>query len=230
MRNKITITIILIITLLIILLYLVNKYVSPILNTFASSETVNISTIIINESVREVSKNINEDIIKVVTNDEGVITSVDFDIPTINDTLYDVTKSIIKNFRNIETKNVSASVELLKKYDKIIYKVPVGVIFGNSILSNFGPNIEAGASLIGDVTSDVKTVITPYGINNSLIKIYVRVNVSSMIILPFKSNKISNSSEVLIGMKIVQGIVPEYYGEGLSNVTPLVRNDVNVLE
>ena len=230
MKNKIIVTIVIIVLLIILMLKLIDKYVSPILYTLASSETVNLTTILINESVRVYSKNISEDIIKVNMNNEGIINSVDFDIPKINDSLYLVTESIVKTFRDIETSSVNTNVELLKKYDNIIYRIPLGVVFGNSILSNVGPNIEVGASLIGEVTSDIRTEVVPYGINNSLIKVYVRVNLSSMIILPFKSEKVSNSSEVLIGMKMVQGVVPDYYGSMLSSVSPLVRNDTSVLE
>ena len=230
MKRKIIITILIILSVTIFLLRLIDKYVSPILYELASSETKNLTTILINESVRNNSKNIGEDIINVNTNKDGVISSIDFNIPKINSSLYDITNDIIVNFRDIETNNVNTNIELLKKYDNIIYRIPIGVIFGNSILSSLGPKIPISASLIGEVKSNVKTDITPYGINNSLVKIYVSVESSSMIILPFTSKRYTNNVDVLIGMKMIQGVVPEYYGSMLSSVSPLVKSNVDVLE
>lgn len=223
-KNMLMFTILLIFIIVFCLFKIINKYLNPILLSISESETINLSTILINESVRNNTKNLENDVIKTVMDSEGNIIGIDFDIIKINNSLYNITNNIQNNFKLIENKSMLTNKELLSKYDTIIYDIPFGVILGNSILANLGPTIPVGASLIGEVTSDVKSEVIPYGINNSLIKIYVEVNLSSMIVLPFQSKKINNNSKILIGMKVIEGKIPNYYGNIITNTTPLVSN------
>ena len=47
-----------------------------------------------------------------------------------------------------------------------IYYIPLGVVTGNCILSNFGPKVPVKMSVIGNVDSDLKTKLEDSGINN----------------------------------------------------------------
>ena len=72
-------------------------------------------------------------------------------------------------------------------------------------------------NLIGDVITDVDTNLKSYGINNALVNIDVNVTVSIKVILPFKSNTISTTTNIPIAMKLIQGEVPNYYYSPLTS-------------
>lgn len=210
-----------------VFLKLVDKALVPILHNYAESETITLITLLINESIKNYSNSdfINESI-KTVTNSNNEIISIDFDTLSINRSLYEITENIQYNLKSIENKKsvLPTKYEIFDEEGRIIYFIPMGVLMGNSILSNIGPKIPVSASVIGDVISNLRTETSSYGINNSLIKIYVDIDVSAMMVLPFTSKRFNIKNEVLIGMKVVQGSVPEYYGSSLMTNTPLVTS------
>ena len=97
----------------------------------------------------------------------------------------------------------------------IITKIPLGVITGNSLLSNLGPTIPIRLHYVGDVNSNITTEITPYGINNAMVKIGVNLQVTAQIILPFSTEKMALECDIPLSIKMIQGSVPNYYGSGL---------------
>ena len=72
---------------------------------------------------------------------------------------------------------------LLKK--GIIYEIPMGLVSSNVFLSNLGPKVPLKLFLVGDVTSNITSKVTEYGINNALLEIGVNVEVTTKINLPF---------------------------------------------
>ena len=80
----------------------------------------------------------------------------------------------------------------------IIYEVPVGVVFGNSLLSNIGPKIPVKIKYSGNVSLDIKTRVSEYGLNSALIEVYVLVEVTQRTILPFQSKDIKYHLKYLL--------------------------------
>jgi len=97
----------------------------------------------------------------------------------------------------------------------IIAKIPIGVITKNSLLANIGPEIPIRLHYVGDVNSNITTEITPYGINNALVKIGVKLEMTAQIILPFLTDKMVLNCDIPLAIKMIQGTVPNYYGSGL---------------
>ena len=75
-------------------------------------------------------------------------------------------------------------------------------------------------SLVGDIISSIKTDITNYGINNVLVEIKIKVTITEMVLLPITSNEIIVETEIPIAIKLIQGIVPDYYFNTSSNNSP----------
>ena len=61
------------------------------------------------------------------------------------------------------------------------------------------------------VNPSIETKVTEYGINNSLVEVSININSSIRMILPLKSEEIEVKVLVPITVKIIQGLVPEYY-------------------
>ena len=215
-----------------LLKYLSNQ-VSPVMFEYAKTEAKKISSIVINEAVAKyITEKIDPDeLFNITKDDNGEIKSVDFNAQAINKQLTKATTSIQQEMKKIE--NGKADELEFKKYifpdydekdlkDGIIYRFSLGSLWNSNILYTFGPKIPVKINLIGDVTSNVKTEIKNYGINNALIQVYVNLKVTEKIILPFFNKDVTINTKIPVAMKLVTGTVPNYYVSGENSQTPLV--------
>lgn len=227
-RNKITIIIILLLISILVVFKIFNRFAKPIFMTYAKSETKKLATLIINNAVsKQVSENLTVDNLFNITNDKnGNITSINFNSVIVNKVLTTTTSSVELNLRYIQNGQVDLLEipnDVLISYDKeklkkgIVYEMPFGVIFNNSILTNISPKIPVKLNLIGSITSQIDTKITNYGINNALIEVYINLELDLQVILPFVSDKTTVKTSVPVAIKLIQGSVPNYYSNGLSS-------------
>lgn len=201
---------------------IINKKVTPILMEYAETECTKLATLIITQAVdNEVFANIEtNDLFDIEKDSNNNIKTIDFNSVKINKMLNLITNSIREYLEELEEGNIE-KLEVNKiifdnyKYDNlkkgIIYEIPSGIIFNNSILSNLGPRVPVRMNLVGDIETNVETSVTSYGINNALLEIIVNVKVSLKVILPFSSKNITTTTDIPIALKMVSGEVPSYY-------------------
>lgn len=204
----------------------ISQKITPILLETAELEISKFSTIVINKAIAQVLEDkINTDeLFDTIMNDNGEIQTIDFNPIIVNQVLNIATSVVQNNLKLLEEGNLDNigiydmdlpedRIEDLKK--GIIVTVPIGVIFDNTILSNIGPSIPIRLHYIGDVSSNITTKINQYGINNAMVEIGVKLEMTAQIILPFIIDKITIECEIPLAIKIIQGSVPNYYGNGL---------------
>lgn len=195
---------------------LINEFTVKSKNTLedmANNKTNELSTIIINESIKEIIINSSlQSIINIIRNDNNEITNIDLNTTQANKILYDVSYSIMKNIDNIENNNIkNLKIEYFDKKDNI-FKVPFGIIHNIPILTLLGPNIPFKISILGNTSNELITEVKEYGINNSIIELRIKCIINLQIILPFKSKVIKNEKSILLSSQVIQGQVPDYYG------------------
>ena len=225
-KNLLALTLLISITSVLYLLNLLNKSISPILLETAELEVNKISTIVVNKAIAQVLEDkINTDeLFSTITSQNGDIQTIDFNPIIVNQVLNVATSVVQNNLKLLEQGNLDNigiydmdlpedRVEKLKK--GIVTTVPFGVIFKNSILSNLGPSIPIRLHYIGDVNSNIVTKITQYGINNALVEVGVKLEMTAQIILPFITKKLVLECDIPLAIKMIQGSVPNYYGSGL---------------
>lgn len=226
--NIVVIIILLVIIAVFICFRIINKKIKPVLLNIAESETKKLATLVINDAIgKQLASDLTIDnLFEMTTDKNGNITSIDFNSVIVNKVLTTTTSTAILNIKYIE----EGKVELLDlpdsvmiSYDEkdlkkgIIYSIPSGAIFGNTILANVGPKIPVRLNLIGSVTSGMNTKITNYGINNALIEVYVDLSVDLEVILPLMTDRIVVKTSIPVAIKLVQGNIPEYYSNALSS-------------
>ncbi len=225
-KNLFIITFILVIVTVIYFLNFISDRITPILFETAELEIGKFSTIIVNKAIAQVLEDkINtEELFDTITSNNGEIQTVDFNPIIVNQVLNIATSVVQNHLKLLEEGDLDAigiydmdlpedRIENLKK--GIITTIPMGAITKNSLLSNIGPNIPIRLHYIGDVNSNITTKITQYGINNALVEIGVKLQMTAQIILPFMTDKMVLNCDIPIAIKMIQGTVPNYYGSGL---------------
>lgn len=228
--NRFMVILLLVIMTTFLLIYFFNKKATPILMDYAVLETKKLATIIINRAVsKQVASEIElNELIITEKNSNNEIQSIDFNPYIVNKVLNSVTNTIQLNLKWLEEgkvdmielpENVTMNNENLNK--GIIYEIPIGSVTNNSFIANLGPKIPVRLHLVGSVECGVQTKVKDYGINNAIIEIVVNAKVSEQVVLPFKSEVITISTDIPVAIKIIEGKVPEYYSSGLNNNSSL---------
>lgn len=224
--NLLFITLLLCFVGVIVFLKFINGKFTPILLETAELEVSKFSTIVINKAIAQVLEDkINTDnLFETVIDNNGQIQTIDFNPVIVNQVLNVATTVVQNNLKLLEDGNLdnigiydmNLDIDKLNDLEEgIITKVPLLAITNNSLLSNIGPKIPIRLHYIGDVTSNITTSITSYGINNALVNVGVKLEITAQIILPFTTKKMSLECEIPLAIKVIQGSVPSYYGSGL---------------
>ena len=183
-----------------------------ILFEYAKKESIQISTILINKALYEVTFNNNYDnFIKINKTNEDIL-DINLDNKRVNELLFLVNENILKNINSLESGNYGdLDIEYLDE-SNFIFNVPIGVIYNMPILVGIGPKIPFKIDIIGNTNNSIYTNVKDYGINNSIIEIILNINMNIQIILPFTSKQIEINKDIPLDTKIIEGKVPTYYG------------------
>lgn len=221
-KDKILIIILIVIITVVFSINLIGKKITPILMIYAEKKAKSIATIMITEAVNnnvfnDMSKN---DLFIETKDQDGNIISTDFNPVIVNKILNKITIYVQNYLEQLESgriEELELSSTILSSYDLeklkkgVIYEIPSGIVFNNSLISNLGPKIPVKINLNGDVITDIKTEVEGYGINNALIKVSVNIKVYMQVIIPFKTKEIVVETNIPVVMKLVKGSVPSYY-------------------
>ena len=215
--NLLIFSFVLVFIIIILLFKIINERINPILFDYATLESRKFASIIINKAIEKnvATDLVIEDLYIVSKKENNEITSVDFNPAIVNKVLTKVTSSVQMNLKNLEEGNLDlleASDDVLIYYDKenlkkgIIFRIPSGIVFNNSLLTNIGPKIPVRFTLVGDVLSGINTKVTNYGINNALLEVSVNIKLTLKVILPISTKEVNVETNVPIVIKMIQGI------------------------
>lgn len=204
-------------------LFLINdmgKKLNKQLYTYVNDESKRLASNIVNYSIHEaIEKNITDDLFEITKNKTGEIELLDYNTKEVNKLLKIVNKKIQKELLDLEEGNIqnfslSSSIRhgsIYKIKEGIICEIPLGILKNNTFYSNFGPIIPIKMSFLGEVKSKIETTITPYGFNSLVLEVTMHTEVEQRITMPTSSKKTTLKIESPLTLKIIQGIVPEYY-------------------
>ncbi len=175
-----------------------------------------------NVGLKEVNELIKSNELYVINkNNKGEIESIDFNTALLNEALLNVAKNSRKRLKEIELEqNFPEEFYINTKNKKIkngiVFEVPLGLFSNNVFFNSFGPKIPIKVNYLGNVSLDVKSRVTNYGINNALVEIYVYIEVIQEVVIPFQTKEEVISSEIPIIIQVVKGNNFSYIN-GLNN-------------
>lgn len=182
--------------------YILGKNLNYYYLNYSENEASRIITNSISKAIDDrVLKEIkNNDFYTIVRNKNDEIEMIDYNSYLVNIFLRDITNNVTKYLADEEEKTNNAS-----------FYIPAGSIFQNPLLNNRGPKIPVRMELVGSVLTGVNSKVIDYGINNSLIEIFVHIEVNEKVILPVTSKNITIVNDIPISYKIIKGKIPSYY-------------------
>ena len=205
--------------------------VAPVILKYSETEIKRLMFLVINKSVGEVIKEFDSnDLFDVKYNGEGEVVLVDFDSKKSSIVLGNITNLIEYYLKGIKDGDVDVvkeyyddyEINLLKK--GIIEEIPFGIVFNSSYLNNIGPKIPVRISFTRDIETGFSTDVVEYGINNALLKLNVNITMNVRVILPIISDNVKTNFTVPITMKVIQGKIPNYYMDGFTTNSNIVRD------
>jgi sporulation protein YunB len=200
--------------------WIVNVQIKSALMNIAEFEASKVATTIIHTAVEEeiLTKSEQDNLVVVDKNNDGNITSVQFNQRAVHAAKKRVTDNITAKLGEIERNNFHDITTPTKRDSGIVYEIPLGVVTGNAILSTLGPNIPVQYFLLGDVFTDVKSTSKEIGINGAVHEIEIYVEVSVQVVIPFATDIAIAKNTIPIMSISERGDVPQYYnGNGKSN-------------
>lgn len=212
-RNKSLIRYICFLVVLIILIAFVLKIddrLRYITNNYAQNKAKILANTVINQTV---SKYLEEneisysDLIMINSNEEGRVTSVEFD--TI-----ELTK--------LKSGIISQVQENINGSDAIVLEVPIGTVTGNQYLNNRGPKIRIELQISSAVYSKISSKFVSAGINQTLHQITLDIVADVHYIMPWYRSKGSFETDFMLAETIIVGEVPDAY----TNVIESVGSDM----
>lgn len=90
-------------------------------------------------------------------------------------------------------------------------ELPIGYIISPAIFANKGPKIKVEIRPIGAYSADVYTEVSSYGINNSLIEVYLLVTIDIEALIPLQTKNFVSQTKIYLISQVIQGVVPNYY-------------------
>ena len=223
--TKISTIIVLVVLIVYFFISYAGKKVLPILMKQAQIDCKKMAILIIKNSLNDdVLSILDDNLYTVIQNNNGEIQTIDFNPLVVNKFLTKTTNVVAENLRNLEKGNIdnisfleSENFNIKNLKNGVISEIPMGIISNNVLLSNLGPKIPVKLNLVGNVISSVETKVRNYGINSALIEIYAKVEVTEEVIIPFQTKTIKITNNIPVGIKIINGTVPNYYGSGRLN-------------
>ncbi|OKL37729.1 sporulation protein YunB [Domibacillus mangrovi] len=219
MRHRVMMTVLLFIIGLLFIFWLINRNLQPLLLNYADAQTEKIASMVLQKAIsKEITDNL--DIKDIMITDKGEGGATTFNAQVINKVLAEVTELAEANLDEAEAgdlkelekmSGVDIDAKRTAQGDGIAYSIPLGQITNNAILGNLGPRIPIRFHAIGDVTSNVKTKVEPFGINSAYVEVYIELEVNVKVIVPFASDMKIVKQTLPVAMGLVHGKVPNYY-------------------
>jgi len=205
------------------------KLLNPILINYLNLEVERVTSNVIRTAVNDVlSTEKQSNLVKVIKNDKNEVEMIDYDTQQVNLLLKKVNTVVFEKLKKMEEGNIGdfplSSALLGGRYQGvesgIVCEIPVGIFTNNGFLNNLGPIIPIKMSFLGQVNSNLRTKTTSYGINNLYLELTIQIDVKERISLPKSSKDVTISIEAPLSVKVISGVVPEYYGGVVDKISP----------
>lgn len=221
-RHKIPRIIIIILTIIFLILYFVIKItreLTPKINDVVIKITDNnVNNFLQTGFTKEIMTKLDIDKIININIYNKEIISVDYKLDNVYQLLGDTINNLYSNLYELKINNQYYD------YKTSTYNIPIGYLTDNVLFTNIGPKIKCKVELINKINVNFKTQIKNYGINNSLMELYLVIETQNKIINPLSDQEFKEEYEILIGSRMIIGKIPDYYNGVIESSSSIVSS------
>lgn len=198
LKYKIIASLIIIATIIITCFLYLDREIAPTVQAIGELKAQEITTRAINESISLVLKQeLNyQDLISVREDEEGNITMMQANTFLMNKVASDVALTIQEHLKQIKITSD---------------RIPIGNALGSQLLAQYGPKLKLTVTPLGMVDVNFGTEFEQSGINQTRHRIYLIINTSVRVIVPFSSNTINVTTYFPVAETVIVGKVPQNY-------------------
>lgn len=185
-------------------------YVNPQICSANISKIKGTTIQIENEAISKTLQNNDyDDLIAVKTDSDGNVAYMQVNSNNVNKLNADILTKVQSN---------------LNSQSQITCMVPLGNFSGVPVLSGIGPNVRLKVVPIGNVQTKYVSQFFSVGINQSLHKIMLQIQVEVCILLPAYTQNIIVSNQVVVAESVIVGKIPSTYlnTDNLTNALNLI--------
>lgn len=171
----------------------------PVVAEIASAQAQNTITAVVENAVtadltaRQVSY---ADFVTIQRDGEGAITALTTDMARMNQLRAELIASILEALEGVDVSEVA---------------VPLGSLFDLEPLWAKGPAIRARAMTVGTVRAEFDSQLTSAGVNQTLHRIWMEVDVPMTLLLPGGEVEVSVDTRLCVAETVIVGKVPDTY-------------------
>lgn len=194
-NKRILVFLSIIISLLILFIYMLDKIILSTLMVVADGEMRTRAIEVIDRNILDLydKEFTYDDMMKIEKDGEGNITMIRADTIKLNSLAAKV---------SLESQNK------LREMGAVGIKIPIGYISKNVILSNLGPSVKVKMQPIGSVKTNYISEFESAGINQTRHKIYLEVETTIKVIVATKSDEVQIKNTIPVAETIIVGKVP----------------------
>lgn len=185
---------------IILLLIIADGIVRSVISDYPMNVSAGIITKMMDNAMDDALINTNispKAVDKVIYDSNGKVISVETD-----------TTQLIK----IKTEFTNTFYSLLKEYGNIIkVSVPIGTLIGHEYTIGRGPKISFNLQFTCTVNTELKSVFTDAGVNNTLHTMELQVTNHIYVIIPWGHNSKTVSTKYIVSETVIVGDVPEAF-------------------
>lgn len=171
----------------------------PVVAEIAAAQAQNTMTAVIENAVtadlaaRQVGYS---DLIVIQRDERGVITALTTDMAQMNLLRAELTSAILEALEEVNISNI---------------QVPLGSLFDLEPLWAKGPALKARAMTVGTVRAEFDSQLTSAGVNQTLHRIWMEINVPMTLLLPGGEVETALHTRLCVAETVIVGQVPDTY-------------------
>lgn len=173
------------------------KNVNPMIITLSNEKIRALTTEAVSNAVTEVMANSHDaEFLKVVRDDQSKIKDVELDSVLITELAQKITVTAQQKINEVGQDGI---------------KIPIGSLSGVTLFTGLGPDINIKIYLVGSTKTQIFSVFTDSGINQTLHRLYFNITGSVAVAIPGLPSTVNTSTQVLMSEMIIVGDVPPTY-------------------
>ena len=182
-----------------LIITLLESRLRPVVAEIAAAQAQNTMTAVIEGAVttdlasRQISY---ADFVTIQREDGGAITALTTDMARMNLLRAELTATILEALEDVDVSNI---------------QVPLGSLFDLEPLWAKGPALKARAMTIGTVRAEFDSQFTSAGVNQTLHRIWIDINVPMTLLLPGGEVETELHTRLCVAETVVVGQVPDTY-------------------